>query len=82
MLKSFVFTSLSLAAGAVTGLKTPTPPGLEFLYSLNCTLGERFSTGVGPYGDIRVIPITGGYFEGPKIKGGLSISSTTRFRMC
>ncbi|KAK7188982.1 hypothetical protein DPSP01_004088 [Paraphaeosphaeria sporulosa] len=69
MLKSFIFTSLALVATAVTGLKTPTPPGLEFLYSLNCSLGEPFSTGVGPYGEVRVIPITGGYFEGPKIKG-------------
>lgn len=69
MLKSIVSTSLFLLATAVSGLTTPTPPGLEFLYSLNCTLGERFSTGVGPYGDVRVIPITGGTFEGPKIKG-------------
>lgn len=69
MLKSIVSTSLLFLATAVSGLTTPSPPGLEFLYSLNCTLGERFSTGVGPYGDVRVIPITGGTFEGPKIKG-------------
>lgn len=69
MLKSLVSTSLFLLATAVSGLTTPAPPGLEFLYSLNCTLGEQFSTGVGPYGDVRVIPITGGTFEGPKIKG-------------
>ncbi|KAL1597001.1 hypothetical protein SLS60_008583 [Paraconiothyrium brasiliense] len=69
MLKALISTSLTLLATTVNGLTAPTPPGLEFLYSLNCTLGEIFTTGVGPYGEVRVIPITGGYFEGPKIKG-------------
>lgn len=80
MLKSIISTSLFLLATAVSGLTTPTPPGLEFLYSLNCTLGERFSTGVGPYGDVRVIPITGGTFEGPKIKGMRDLKSFQLFR--
>jgi hypothetical protein len=74
--------SLALLATVVTGLNTPTPPGLEFLYSLNCTLGKLFSTGVGPYGEVRVIPITGGYFEGPQIKGRVSTVSHTFAILC
>lgn len=51
---------------------TPPVPGYEFLYSLNCTLAPSFSVGDGPRGPRTVIPITGGTFEGPKIKGKLS----------
>jgi len=51
--------------------QTPVPkaPGLTFLYSLNCTLGESLAVGKGPEGDRVVIPITGGTFSGPRING-------------
>lgn len=48
---------------------TPTPPGLTYLYTLNCTLGETIDIGPGPRGYRVAIPITGGYFNGPRMSG-------------
>ncbi|KAJ4420295.1 hypothetical protein N0V85_000644 [Neurospora sp. IMI 360204] len=53
--------------GAVAAV--PAPPGLSFLYSLNCTLGTQIPVGTGPRGTRIVIPIVGGTFQGPKLKG-------------
>ncbi|KAK4446115.1 hypothetical protein QBC34DRAFT_271774, partial [Podospora aff. communis PSN243] len=47
----------------------PKVPGLTFLYSLNCTLGESLAVGNVPDGNRVVIPITGGTFSGPRISG-------------
>jgi hypothetical protein len=47
----------------------PKAPGLTFLYSLNCTLGESLAVGNVPDGNRVVIPITGGTFSGPRISG-------------
>lgn len=47
----------------------PKTPGLTFLYSLNCTLGESLPVGNVPEGNRVVIPITGGTFAGPRIAG-------------
>ncbi|KAK1830943.1 hypothetical protein QBC39DRAFT_233231, partial [Podospora conica] len=47
----------------------PKTPKLTFLYSLNCTLGQSLDVGPSPVGTRVVIPITGGTFAGPKIKG-------------
>ncbi|KAK3951095.1 hypothetical protein QBC32DRAFT_215796 [Pseudoneurospora amorphoporcata] len=47
----------------------PAPPGLSFLYSLNCTLGTIIPVGTGPRENRIVIPIIGGIFQGPKLKG-------------
>lgn len=44
-------------------------PGMEFVMQLRVTLGEVFSSGVTPHGRRTVIPITGGTFEGPRLKG-------------
>jgi hypothetical protein len=67
----------SVVAAATIGLETrddatlaaPTPPGYDFLYTLTCTLGASTSIGNSPRGQRTVIPITGGSFEGPNIKG-------------
>lgn len=48
---------------------TPAAPGLTFLYTLNCTLGPRLEIGYGPRGYRVAIPITGGYFKGPRMSG-------------
>ncbi|KAK3348166.1 hypothetical protein B0H65DRAFT_462569 [Neurospora tetraspora] len=57
--------------GAVAAVAAvpPAPPGLSFLYSLNCTLGTQIPVGTGPRGTRIVIPIVGGTFQGPKLKG-------------
>ncbi|KAL2268046.1 hypothetical protein VTJ83DRAFT_2892 [Remersonia thermophila] len=70
-MKSIFASLLHLVLLAVTALaqNTPTPPGLTFLYSLNCTLGAAYSVGSGPHGNRVVIPITGGTFKGPRLSG-------------
>ena len=44
-------------------------PQLEFALQLRVTLGESFSINNTQHGRRTVIPITGGTFEGPGIKG-------------
>ena len=44
-------------------------PRLEFVMQLRVTLGEAYSVGDTPHGRRMVIPITGGTFEGPQLKG-------------
>ena len=44
-------------------------PGLEFALQLKVTLGEAFGIDNTQHGRRTVIPITGGTFEGPNIKG-------------
>ena len=44
-------------------------PQLEFALQLRVTLGEAFSINNTQHGRRKVIPITGGTFEGPGIKG-------------
>ena len=44
-------------------------PQLEFALQLNVTLGQAFSIENTQHGRRTVIPITGGTFEGPGIKG-------------
>ena len=44
-------------------------PQLEFALQLKVTLGEVYTCGETQHGKRTVIPITGGTFEGPDIKG-------------
>lgn len=44
-------------------------PQLEFTLQLKVTLGEAYTVGETPHGRRLVIPITGGTFEGPRLKG-------------
>ena len=44
-------------------------PQLEFAMQLKVTIGEAYSCGETQHGERIVIPITGGTFEGPKLKG-------------
>ena len=44
-------------------------PRLTFAMQLNVTLGETYSVGQTAHGKRIVIPITGGTFEGPALKG-------------
>lgn len=44
-------------------------PQLEFVMQLKVTLGGTYSCGETQHGRRTVIPITGGTFEGPNIKG-------------
>ena len=44
-------------------------PRLEFVMQLDVTIGEPYSVGDTPQGRRTIIPITGGTFEGPQLKG-------------
>ena len=47
----------------------PKAPELEYVVRLNVTLGQAYSSGNNGKGTRTIIPITGGTFEGPNIKG-------------
>lgn len=61
-----LFTFLLLSVMAIA--QTPEPQ-LEFVLDLNVKLGQSFNVGKTAQGNRFVIPITGGTFEGPNIKG-------------
>ena len=44
-------------------------PQLEFVCELSVKVGTPYVVGETPHGLRRIIPITGGTFEGPRIKG-------------
>ena len=46
-------------------------PGLEFIFEAKVTLDTVQELGITTYGKRRIIPITGGTFEGPTIKGSI-----------
>jgi hypothetical protein len=46
-----------------------TAPGLEFVCELKVTTSPTKVVGNTAHGERRIIPITGGTFEGPKLKG-------------
>ncbi|KAK3360468.1 hypothetical protein B0T25DRAFT_496373 [Lasiosphaeria hispida] len=60
---------LTLTNAAVFSPKGPKPPGLTYLYTVNITGGEAAPVGLGPRGYRVVVPIVGGSFSGPKLKG-------------
>ncbi|MBO4907071.1 MAG: DUF3237 domain-containing protein [Bacteroidaceae bacterium] len=47
----------------------PAGPTTEFVMQLKVTLGAAYTVGETPHGRSTVIPITGGTFEGPRLKG-------------
>ena len=62
------FVALSMSASAQVAEPQNTPQ-LEFALQLKVTLGEAYSCGDTQHGQRTIIPITGGTFEGPNIKG-------------
>ena len=71
MRKLFFFLLCVVASANMSAQVTePTnTPQLEFVMQLKVTLGEVYSVGDTPQGRRTVIPITGGTFEGPLLKG-------------
>ncbi len=72
-----LFSSAALLITAVHGqVLTQSPPGLQFLYSANITVGLSVDVGAIPAGNVTVIPLIGGAVNGPKIAGkGTPLSS-------
>jgi hypothetical protein len=54
---------------ATAGSAQESPPGLEFVFQETVSLGKAVEVGKTVRGERRIIPITGGHFEGPQIKG-------------
>jgi hypothetical protein len=53
----------------VTASATPAPLQTEFVYEAVVTIGDAVDIGPTPLGHRRYIPITGGTFAGPRIRG-------------
>lgn len=58
-------------SGMAQETSVPDSPKLTFTLQLKVTIGDAYSVGDGPHGRRTVIPITGGTFEGPNIKGAI-----------
>lgn len=66
--KVFIGLGLTAAAAAVAAQDAPAP-ALEFVFEETVTLGKALEVGKTARGERRIIPIAGGHFEGPHIKG-------------
>lgn len=66
---AIVLGSLLLATNVSAQQQAPVDPGLELLYRSTVTLGEAIQVGETARGTRRIIPITGGTFEGPNMRG-------------
>jgi hypothetical protein len=71
MKKAFFTALLVLFALSIDAQSYPpqNAPQLEFALQLKVTLGETFGINNTQHGRRTVIPITGGTFEGPNLKG-------------
>ena len=72
MKKAITFIAVLLAFTLNAGAQVEVPkdsPQTEFVMQLKVTLGQTYSCGETQHGRRTVIPITGGTFEGPNIKG-------------
>ena len=70
--KNILFTALMAVFSLGVHAQAEAPkdaPQLEFALQLKVTLGEAFAINNTQHGRRTVIPITGGTFEGPGIKG-------------
>jgi hypothetical protein len=47
----------------------PNEPQLEFLYEISAYLAPTLAIGENPHGNRQIVPVTGGSFEGPRLKG-------------
>ncbi len=73
VMKALVMLVMLLASVAVSAQETAQPkspaPQLEFVMQLNVSVGEAYAVGAVPQGHRQIIPITGGSFAGPLIRG-------------
>ena len=69
-MRAKVFIGMALSAGAAMAAAQDAPaPTVEFVFQETVTLGKAVEVGKTIRGERRIIPITGGHFEGPSIKG-------------
>ena len=65
----FAFVLMAFTTNVIAQDNVPEAPQLEYVMQLRVTLGEAFSINNTQHGRRTVIPITGGTFEGPGLKG-------------
>jgi hypothetical protein len=58
-----------VGVGTVTFAQQPAPPRLTFAFEVRATLGPPLEVGEVAQGRRRIVPITGGTFEGPTLRG-------------
>jgi len=63
-----LLTAVNLSAQTATAAVPPAPE-LEFVVQLNVNISGAYAVGETPRGRRNIIPITGGTFEGPRMKG-------------
>jgi len=61
--------AISIKAQNIVPPSASDTPNLEYVMQLYVTLEPQYTVGEVPHGKRVVIPITGGIFEGPKLKG-------------
>ena len=87
MKKVLLSTIILLASVMTASAQVAEPkdtPQLEFALQLKVTLGDSYEVGDTQHGQRIVIPITGGTFEGPAIKGTIingGLSTVSRLTM-
>ena len=57
------------ACGVVVRGQAPVPPTLTFAFEVRATVAAPTEVGLVPHGRRRIVAITGGTFEGPRLKG-------------
>jgi hypothetical protein len=62
-------STLAAAPTLATAQSAMTPPGLTYAFSASITLGPVIDLGLVGGVRKRTVPITGGHFAGPKIRG-------------
>lgn len=68
-MKCFILSTLMCLFAFCANAQNNDAPTLSFAFELKVTLGQSYSVGTMSHGERFVIPITGGTFEGPRIKG-------------
>lgn len=69
MFRMIAASALLACAAPLAAQEAPPQPELELLYRSVITLGPAIEVGETARGMRRLIPITGGTFEGPKMRG-------------
>lgn len=74
-MRAFVLVAAGLCAGGVSAQQPslaqskPVPPSLTFAFEVRATVGPPMEVGQVAQGRRRIVPITGGTFEGPNVRG-------------
>ena len=71
LLTIFSLTLTAVAANPVLFNRAarPNPPSVTLLFSANLTIADPIVIGQTPFGEELVVPVTGGAFSGPNLKG-------------